>query len=290
MVELLNDMALYVEVVKTKSFRRAAESLGMPNSTLSRRISALEKAIGLRLLNRTTRRIEPTEAGLIYFERSKRIVDEARLAHEQLGGLLAQPKGLLRVSLPADFTKTYLSELLIEFTQRYPDISFELDLTPRKVDLVAEPYDVAIRMGVPKDSFLVARKIGQFPAYLYASPSYLKQHGMPNKPSDLSKHQCIGMLKANSWILHSENRKINISTKGRFMLNSVGVMCRLATLGQGIAMMTEKIADEYVKSKQLRRVLADWEGEPVVAYAVTETRLVPAKTQLFIDFLRQRLK
>jgi hypothetical protein len=122
-VELLNDMALFVEVAKAKGFRGAAEVLGMPNSTLSRRISALEKAIGLRLLHRTTRKVELTEAGQIYFERCKRIVDEARLAHEQLGEMLAQPTGVLRVSLPVDFAITYLAPLIAEFADLYPGIT-----------------------------------------------------------------------------------------------------------------------------------------------------------------------
>jgi DNA-binding transcriptional LysR family regulator len=147
LVELLNDMALFVEVVKARGFRNAAEVVGIPNSTVSRRISALEKAIGLRLLHRTTRKIELTEAGQIYFERCKRIVDEAKLAHEQLGELLAQPSGVLRASLPVDFANIYLAPLIAEFARQYPGISFDFDLTPRLVDLVAEPFDVAIRMG-----------------------------------------------------------------------------------------------------------------------------------------------
>src|SRR6266568_1007084 len=121
-MEMLNDMALFVEVAKARSFRSAAKSLEMPNSTLSRRIGLLEKEIGLRLLNRTTRKIELTEAGQLYFERCKRIVDEARLAHEQLGEMLAQPSGLLRVSLPVDFANTYLAPLVAEFAHRYPGI------------------------------------------------------------------------------------------------------------------------------------------------------------------------
>src|SRR5438552_13911024 len=109
---LLNDMALFVEVVKVRSFRRAAETIGMPNSTLSRRISALEKAIGLRLLHRTTRKVELTEAGQLYYDRCKRIVDEARIAHEQLGEMLAQPSGMLHASLPVDFATTYMAPLI----------------------------------------------------------------------------------------------------------------------------------------------------------------------------------
>ena len=121
-MEFLNDMALFVEVVKARSFRGAADIIGMPNSTLSRRISALEKALGLRLLHRTTRKITLTEAGQIYYERCKRIVDEAKLAHEQLSGMLAQPSGVLRASLPVDFTVTYLAPLIAEFARLYPGI------------------------------------------------------------------------------------------------------------------------------------------------------------------------
>jgi len=145
-LDYLNDMALFVEVVKTRSLRRAADALEMPNSALSRRISLLEEGIGLRLLHRTTRKIELTEAGQLYYERCKRIVEEARLAHEELGDMVAQPSGVLRVSLPVDFATTYLAPLLPEFAELYPGISFEFDLTPRNVDLVAEPFDLAIRM------------------------------------------------------------------------------------------------------------------------------------------------
>ena len=158
-MEFLNDMALFVEVVKARSFTRAAETLGIPNSTLSRRISELEKAIGLRLLHRTTRKIEPTEAGQLYFERCKRIVDEARLAHEQLGEMLARPSGLLRASLPPDFAIFYMAPLIAEFAQIYPGISFEFDLSPQQADLISDPVDVVIRMGEPPNSNLIARKL-----------------------------------------------------------------------------------------------------------------------------------
>src|SRR5690349_7158400 len=183
MDDYLNDMALFVEVVKANGFRHAAEAVGIPNSTLSRRISALEKSIGLRLLHRTTRKIELTEAGQLYFERCKRIVDEARLAHEQLGDMLAQPSGTLRVSLPVDFAVTYLAPLIVEFADMYPGISFDFDLTPRRVDLVSEPYDVAIRIGESGSSQLIARTLASLTPYLYASPRYLERAGEPGKPA-----------------------------------------------------------------------------------------------------------
>jgi len=292
-MQLLNDMALFVEVVKAMSFRRAAEAIGVPNSTLSRRVSALEKAIGLRLLHRTTRRLELTEAGQIYFERCKRIVDEANLAHEQLGELLAQPSGVLRASLPVDFATSSLAPLIAEFARLYPGIRFEFDLTPRRVDLVSEPFDVAIRMGESQDSNLVARLLARLPTHLYASPTYLEHAGHPQVPADLVNHECLGFkaAKAMVWMLTREDSGLveSVEVGGRFQLNSVGMLRRLATLGLGFVVSVDALAARDVEQGRLVRVLPDWQGPPVPVYAMTETRLLPAKTQRFIEFLRQRL-
>ncbi|MBR7962338.1 LysR family transcriptional regulator [Burkholderia vietnamiensis] len=290
-MELLNDMALFVEVVKAKSFRGAAEAIGVPNSTLSRRIGALEKAIGLRLLHRTTRKIELTEAGQLYFERSRRIVDEARLVHEQLGEMVAQPVGVLHASLPVDFANIFLAPLLPEFARRYPGISFEFDLTPRRVDLVTEPVDLAIRMGEPPSSNLIARQLARLPRYLYASPRYIELFGEPSEPADLQQHECVRLDPAeiNGWTLHREEKTIEIPVGGRFLLNSVGMIRRLAMLGLGIAVLPEEIAAEDVTAGNLRRVMPAWQAPSVPVYAITETRLLPAKTQRFIEFLREHL-
>ncbi|RQH01108.1 LysR family transcriptional regulator [Paraburkholderia dinghuensis] len=289
MDDYLNDMALFVEVVKARGFRNAGQAMGIPNSTVSRRISALEKTIGLRLLHRTTRKIELTEAGLIYFERCKRIVDEARLAHEQLGEMLAQPSGILRVSLPVDFAVTYLAPLVVEFAELYPGISFDFDLTPRRIDLVSEPYDVAIRIGESENSQLIARTLASLTPYLYASPGYLKRSGEPDKPGDLARHECLAILKAAAWTLHDGKRTTTVPVRGRFALNSVGMIRRLALLDQGIVLMPQEVVAEDLASGTLRRVLPDWHGAAVPIYAITETRLLPAKTQRFIEFLQQRL-
>ena len=285
-------MALFVEVVKVRSFRRAAEALGMPNSTLSRRISGLEKAIGLRLLNRTTRKIELTEAGQLYFERCKQIVDEARLAHEQLGEMLARPSGLLRASLPVDFANIYLAPLIAEFASLYPGISFDFDLTPRQVDLVSEPVDVVIRMGEPAISNLIARKLASLRRFLYASPQYLEISGEPGHPAQLVNHDCLRLRGpgADQWTLSSDIGTEQVDVGGRFELNSVGMIRRLATLDQGIALLPEGIAAQDVVDGLLRKVLPEWQASPVSVYALTETRLLPAKTQRFIEFLRDKLE
>nr|WP_087573567.1 LysR family transcriptional regulator [Sphingomonas sp. CDS-1] len=289
-MELLNDMALFVEVVKRRSFRGAAEALKMPNSTLSRRIGALEKAIGLRLLNRTTRRIEPTEAGQVYYERCRRIVDEARLAHEQLGEMLSQPEGLLRVSLSVDFALTYLAPAITQFSERYPGIRFELDLTPRNVDLVAEPFDLAIRMGEPPDSSLIARLLARLTPSLFASPRYLQARGEPKEPEELSEHECLVFPQTRSWTLQDGTRTLEVATDTRLRVNSVGLLRRFATLGRGVVLIPHQIAADDLAAGQLRQILPGWHGTAIPVYAITETRLLPAKTQRFIEYLRTFLK
>ncbi|SEK82410.1 DNA-binding transcriptional regulator, LysR family [Roseateles sp. YR242] len=288
-MELLNDMALFVEVAHTRSFSRAADVTGVPNSTLSRRISALEKAIGLRLLHRTTRKVELTEAGQLYYERCRRIVEEARLAHEQLREMQAQPSGVLRASLPVDFATIYMAPLIAEFAARYPGITFDFDLTPRRVDLVAEPFDVAIRMGELSDSNLVARLLARLSVRAYASPGYLKRFGEPRHPSELEQHECLGFSRAGKWALQRGKEAVEVPVGGRFQVNSVGMFRRLATLDQGIVLLPEEIVAEDVAAQRLRPILTDWLGRSTPVYALTETRLLPAKTQRFIEFLQERL-
>jgi len=286
----LHDMALFVEVVKARGFRKAAAILGMPNSSLSRRITALEKAVGLRLLHRTTRNIEPTEAGQLYFERSKRIVNEARLVHEQLGEMLAQPSGVLRASFSVDFAVTYLAPIVAEFASLYPGLTFDFDLSSRRVDLVTEPFDVAIRMGDSEDSGLVARNITTLVPRLYAAPAYLARMGEPAEPADLSGHQCFHVLRGTHWRLYREGQTIEVPIGGRFQVNSIGMIRRLASLGMGVALLSDAVVADDVASGTLRRILPEWSGAPIPVYAVTETRLLPAKTQRFIDHVKLRMQ
>lgn len=283
-MKLLNDMALFVEVIKANSFRGAAEAVGMPNSTVSRRIAELERRIGLRLLNRTTRRIELTEGGRLYYERCRRIVDEARLAHEELSELVENPSGLIRLSMPIDFGVVYLAPLLAEFAERYPQIKFDLDLTPKRLDLIRDPVDLVIRIGALPDSQLIARPLGTLQRSLFASPSYLARHGVPSSPAELLQHQCLRMLDA-PWVLQDAKQKLSLAVQGRYQLNNIGMLRRLTLLGQGIAMLVDEMIDEDLTQGRLQRVLPNWKAETLPVYAITETRLVPAKVRVLIDFL-----
>ena len=168
----------------------------------------------------------------------------------------------------------YLAPLIAEFARRYPGISFEFDLTPRRVDLVAEPVDVAIRMGELPNSHLIARQLARLPRYLYASPRYLQLSGEPSQPADLTQHECLLLRgQANTWTLHHAAETVEVAVGGQFRLNSIGMMQRLAALDLGIAMLAEEIAAEDLANGRLRRVLPEWQATPIPVYALTETRL-----------------
>jgi len=296
-VELLSYMRLFVEVARTKSFRRAADALEMPNSTLSRHISELEKTIGLRLLHRSTRKVELTEAGEVYFKRCQSIVEEARIAHESLLDLAERPAGTLRVSMPVDLATGTLAPILADFARTYPLIAFEFDLTPRRVDLQTEPFDLAIRIGAPPTapSTLVARPIALLPRYLYAAPAYLRDAAPLTHPTDLRHHVlCVaegGMKQGDvSRTFHRGDETVDVVIPTRFAMNSVGLSRSLAKEGIGIAVLETRLARDEIASGALVRVLPEWNLSPVQVHAITETRLLPARTRLFIDFVKTRLR
>jgi DNA-binding transcriptional LysR family regulator len=288
-------MRLFVEVARTRSFRRAAEALDMPNSTLSRHIAELEKTIGLRLLHRSTRKVELTEAGEVYFKRCQSIVEEARIAHESLLDMAERPSGTLRVSMPVDLATGSLAPVLADFARAYPLIAFEFDLSPRRIDLQAEPFDLAIRIGPPPTapSMLVARQIALLPRYLYASPGYLKTARPLEHPRDLGEHVlCVAQGAARrgevTRTFYRGDERVDVPIVTRFAMNSVGLSRSLAKEGIGIAVLDSELARDEVASGQLRRVLPEWSLSPVQVHAITETRLLPARTRLFIDFVKAR--
>jgi DNA-binding transcriptional LysR family regulator len=291
-MQWLNDMALFVEVAKTRSFTKAATNLDMPISTLSRRISQLEQHLELRLFNRSTRSLDLTEAGQQYYERCQWIVSEAHAAQEDIIRLNQSPAGLIRLSIAVDFGTFYIAPLLAEFTQRYPFIRFDLDLSARRADLFSEPVDMAIRMGELADSSLYARLIVHVPLALYAAPAYLAQYGTPQHPHDLQKHRCID-FKTNDgksvWALSNKQQTYEFALNATIRLNNMGMAQQLACMGLGICLLGAQVAAPEVQRRQLVPVLSDWQLASVPAYALTATRLLPQRLRLWLDFLAERL-
>ena len=295
-MEILGYMRQFVEVAKTKNFRAAALALDMPIATLSRHVSDLEKAVGLRLLNRSTRRVELTDAGAVYFLRCQSIVAEALIAHEALRDVAERPTGTLRVSMPADLAIGHLGPILRDFATAYPLIDFDLDLTPRRIDMQTEAFDLAIRIGpLPAAAAnLIARPIAMLPRYLYASPEYLKNAPPLNHASDLAHHVFCTLPSSSQQgdvkLLYRGEESVEVKVPTRFAVNSVGMARVLASLGMGIAVMHAELARDEVASGRLRRVLPDWSMGPLQVHVVTATRLLPARARLFIDFLKLRMQ
>ena len=287
----LNTLAQFVAVAQQHNFSRAAERLGMPQSTLSRRISLLEKQLGRQLLSRTTRRVELTEAGRQYYEQVLPIIEEVRRVHDQLKASHHAPGGTLRLSVAADFACEALSPLLPEFSARYPNIDFVIDVTPRRVDLVGEPFDLAIRMGELSDSGLVATRLMRVSGGLHAAPDYLHRYGVPDSPQVLERHACLLMTSGSprQWVLHHrDGGSVTLPIQGRYRINSPGVIQRLAVLGQGIAALPDLLVQADLQAGRLVRILPDWTTASVPVYAVTTSRLLPARTRCFIDFLKEK--
>jgi DNA-binding transcriptional LysR family regulator len=285
----MKNMRLFVAVAAARSFRRAGSELGLPSSTVSRRIAELERDVGLRLFNRTTRRVELTEGGARYFETCRRIVQEAEQAYLELTQLQARPSGVIRASVPVDFSVIYLSPVLAEFARRHPAIRFDLDLTPRQADLIGDPVDFAIRMGPPKDQSLIARPIARIATALVASPAYLRGRRRPAQPQDLQDHACLRMKDAPWHLVDREGNSRVVDVGGAFVANNRGLLYQLALAGHGVAQAPEIWVEPDVKAGRLIRLMPRWSPPEVQVFAVTTTRLIPAKVRLFLDFLARSL-
>ncbi|WP_172203177.1 LysR family transcriptional regulator [Niveibacterium sp. COAC-50] len=290
-----NDLLLFARVAESGSFSRAAERVGLPKSTVSRRIAALEANLGERVLTRTTRRLTLTDFGQGLLEHANRLAEEVDAAAALAEHRQSEPSGRLRVSMPADFAATVLADMLVDFAERYPAVTLELDLSPRRVDLVGENFDLAVRMGdLPDDATLVARRLADVRPGLFASPRYLAAHGTPSEPPALLDHRAVHLLSRDGdpaiWRLRRGNERWEGNPPGRLIANSMGLMIGFALRDAGIALVPQDFVAAHVARGELSRVLPDWAAPPVTAWAVMPSRRwVPAKTRAFVDRLTETL-
>jgi len=288
-----NDLLLFALIMETGSFARAAERAGLPRSTLSRRLTALEAKLGERLLSRSTRRLTITEFGERILDHAKRMLEETEAATAIAQHRQATPRGVLRVSMPPDFVELDLTRLLLQYAATYPEVRLELDLSPRRVDLLAERFDIAIRAAsrLPDDAGLVARQISRLDNRLYASPAYLARYGEPTSPDDLARHVCLGLIGGNSeaipWRLSRGDESWEGMPNGPLAANSPALQRDLAAHGLGIVGLDQRFAGTRVAEGLLRCVLPDWQLPGITLWCVTPgRRLLPARTTAFIDLLR----
>jgi DNA-binding transcriptional LysR family regulator len=286
-----NDLLLFARVVDEGSFSRAAERLGLPKSTVSRRVAALEAQLGERLLLRTTRKLTVTDVGRAVLQHAHHVVEDVAAAASLAQNRQLEPSGRLRISMPSDMANTVLAPLLTEFVLKYPAITLEVDLSARFVDLIGENFDVAIRMGeLSSDASLAARRLAVFTGSLYAAPAYLARRGTPAEPQALMEHDALRILSRSGepmpWILTSGDARWEGIPPGRATANSPELLMRMALAGAGITIVNDYFALAYLERGELVQVLPDWRSPPVSAWAVFPgRRLMPARTRALLDAL-----
>ena len=288
-----DDLILYATIVEQESLVRAAEFLGMPKATVSRRLASLETTLGQRLLLRTTRRLTLTEFGQELLDHSRRVAEEVGAVRDFVRSREIQPRGRLRVSMPGDYAKQNFSRAIATFIETYPEIQLDLDLSSRRVDLIGERYDLAIRMGVlADDSSVVARKIDEQSFGLYASPIYLALHPALKHPDELQQHAAVRLLSARGsaapWKLIRGKSVWEGVPPGRLTLNSPDMIQQLVLDGAGIGALPDRFVTEDVRHKRLIRILPKWCFPAVPAWAVMPMRrYLPAKTRVFLDHIER---
>ena len=290
----LRRMVIFYHVVDTQSFSGAARQLGIARSAVSRHISLLEKSIGVRLLNRTTRRLSLTEQGETYFQSCARIVAEAEMAAHRVSELQDEPVGTLKVTAPSSLGNPLVTPLVSEFMQRYTTLNVELLLDDQVVDMVKEGIDVSIRVGWLDDSNFIARKLGDMPRLLCASPGYIEQQGKPESPAELAKHECIIFTRLptpHHWTFNRNNREERIQVKGRLRTNNADAIRTALMDGMGVGTLSSFLVGSDIQAGRLVHLLPDYDCGTAGIYAVYQDRhYQQAKVRLFIDFLATQLK
>lgn len=289
----LNEAAVFVKVVQAGGFSAAARQLGLPTSTVSMRVSRLERRLGITLLQRTTRRLHLTEAGTAYYHHASLGLGHMLEAEAAVDEARQQPQGHLKVTAPADLGDVLLAGLMARTRQEYPALEVELLLTDRYLDLVAEGVDVAIRTGDLRDSSLIAKSLGTICWGVFASRDYLKQAALLAEPQHLHTHHCLQFtpMGRDAWDLSDGRNTITLPLPGHVMANSIGVVKSMVLAGQGVALLPDFVCKAELASGDLVRVLLDWQGKVDHVHLVyPHQRFMPPKLRAFIDLAQDELR
>ena len=291
----LNDLFYFAAVVEHGGFAATERALGIPKSRLSRRISALENELGVRLLQRSTRRFAVTDVGNSAYRHAQSMLLEAQAAREVVDRLSAEPRGMVRVSLPVSLAQQEMPRLLPDFLARYPDVRVQLHVSNRRVDLINEGFDLAIRVRnrLDDDGSLVMRSFGRIQERLVASPAYLRRAGRPQVPEDLAGHVTLSMIEDDArqrWDLERDGETRRVELKPRVAGFDFPMLMALARQGVGITLVPETLCAHAVRAGELELVLPEWRLPQGIAHAVFASRrgMLPA-VRVFIDYLAERL-
>jgi LysR family transcriptional regulator for bpeEF and oprC len=291
-----NETLIFVRVVDQGGFSAAARSLGLPKTSVSRKVQELELRLGLHLLKRTTRRIGLTEAGALYYEHCRNIARDLEAAESAVNQLHGAPRGWLRVTAPYTLANNALAPILPEFLRRHPELRVELVLSNEKLDLVGSEIDLALRVGPLADSSFSARRLGSFSAQVYASHDYIARHGEPVTPEELAHHQTLAMSQHRTasgryaWSLRNGSDGGDYVVAPVFVANDPTVLRSALVSGCGLALISDSLIEPLVTSGKLRRVLAAWQSPAMDLNAVYPPgRSQLPKVRVFVDFLLERM-
>ncbi|MFK0033481.1 LysR family transcriptional regulator [Pseudomonas monteilii] len=286
------DMRIFAQVMEAGSFTAAADRLGMSKQSVSRRLMQLEERLGVRLLNRSTRRLDATPLGQHYYQSALRLLGEVQQVEHDISGQAQALRGTLRLSAPLSFAMAHLGCLLTEFLQLHPQVDVEVDLSDRAVDLIGEGYDLALRIGALEDSSLIARRIASVERVYCASPDYLQARGVPTAPDELAGHDCLpyGHSRQVQWQFRQGSKAQAIQVAGRMRANNGELLRDAAIAGMGVTYLPTFIVGQAVAAGRLVSVLEDWTPPALQLSAVyPQHRQVARPVQGFVDFLRERL-
>jgi DNA-binding transcriptional LysR family regulator len=288
-MDKLSSLRAFVKVVETSSFSEAGRRLRLSRSVVSKYVAELEEDLGVQLLSRTTRRVTPTENGQAYFERALAILADLDAADHAVSQSHATPRGLLRINAPMSFGTMQLGPALVGFMKQYPELQIQLALSDEHVDPVQDGLDVTLRIAELESSSLIARRLMPIERVVCASPGYLKQHGVPEHPTDLRNHDCLtyGYLSTgNQWKLTGKDGDHWVNPRWTLCANNAEVLRDAAAAGRGVALLPEFIAAAALRDGNLQPILADYHAPPLSLYAIyPPTRHLAVKVRLFIDYL-----
>lgn len=293
MVTETQELLVFHCVVKHSSYAKAAEELALSPSGVSRIVSRLEERLGARLVQRTTRKLALTEAGTAFHIRTTQVLADLAEAEAEVQAT-QRPRGILRVSASVAFGQAYVAPLLADLAARNPELSVELSLTDRFVDLIDERVDLALRIGRLTDSRLIARRLCTNHRILVASPGYLERHGVPKHPSELTQHECVlftSFARPREWRLLGPEGPVTVPVSGRFAANSAEVVASLAKRDLGITVGATLVVGKALLSGELVRVLCDWEFDASAIFALYPSqRQLSTKVRTAVDFFVENLQ
>jgi len=287
----LGGILAFVRAAEARSFTKAAQQLGMSPSGVSKAISRLEEQFKVRLLHRTSRTVTMTPEGTVFYERCRQIVADLEDAEQMLSQAREVPQGALRITLPLSVGRLHLARVLPEFAQRYPEVTLSASFSDRLIDLIDEGYDVAVRLGKPPDSRLIARQLAVGRMMTCAAPAYLSRHGTPRVPEDLADHNCIQFVAPNSgrsfeWRFQRDGKRFGVAVSGNLALDHAEALVEAAMAGTALIQISSYVTAAAIRAGDLKAVLTEFQVEaPSIWVMYPQNRHLTPRVRTFVDFL-----